>query len=197
MADDPAPPAVLASDAERELVCSQLREAAVDGRLTLDEFTQRVDRALAARTRAALAVVTGDLPAVRAGRPPVRSSVAVMSTVDRRGFWRVGDHSFVVAVMGNCRLDLRGALIGGPVTVIDARVLMGSLEVVVPQGVEVELEGASFMATRKSKLNGPPPPTGAPVVRITGFAVMGSVTVRDSPTLGERLRGAIDRTLGA
>jgi hypothetical protein len=69
--------------------------------------------------------------------------------------------------------------------------------VVVPQGVEVELEGTSFMASRRARLKGPPPAAGAPVVRITGFAVMGGVTVRDSPTLGERLRGAIDRTLGA
>src|SRR2546429_929816 len=136
---DPGSPAVLASDAEREHVCSQLREAAADGRLTLDEFTARVERALGARTRSDLAVVTGDLPAARAGRPPVRSSVAIMSRVDRRGFWRVGERSVAVAVMGNCRLDLRGALISGPVTVVDAIVFMGRLEVIVPEGVEVEV----------------------------------------------------------
>ncbi len=195
MADD-STPAVLASDAEREHVCSLLREASVEGRLTLDEFSQRVDRALAGRTRADLAAVTSDLPAVRPAREPVRTSVAVLSSVDRRGFWRVGEQSSVVAVMGSCKLDLRGALIAGPVTTIEAVVVMGSLEVIVPEGVEVELEGGSFMGSRTLELAGGPPPIGAPVVRITGMSIMGTVTVRDSPTLRERPSGAVDRMLG-
>ncbi len=195
MTDEPLP-AVLASDAEREHVCSVLRDASVDGRLTLDEFSIRVDRALAARTRADLAAVTADLPSVRPAREPIRASVAVLSSLERTGFWRAGERSGAVAILGSCRLDLRGALISGPVTTIDATVVMGSLEVIVPQGVEVELEGSSFMGSQTVKLNAGPPTTGAPVVRITGTTVMGSVTVRDSPTLGERLGGAIDRMLG-
>jgi Domain of unknown function (DUF1707)/Cell wall-active antibiotics response 4TMS YvqF len=194
---DDGTPAVLASDAEREHSCSVLREASVEGRLTLDEFSLRVDRALAARTRADLLAVTVDLPAVRPSREPIRTSVAVLSSMDRRGFWRVGEQSGAVAVLGSCTLDLRGALISGPVTTIDATVVMGSLEVIVPEGIEVELDGVCFMGSRTVKLAGGPPAIGAPVVRITGTTVMGSVTVRDSPTLGERLSGALDRMLGA
>ena len=40
-----------------------LEKHAAAGRLTLDEFTERVDRALACRTHGDLAAVTADLPA--------------------------------------------------------------------------------------------------------------------------------------
>jgi uncharacterized protein DUF1707 len=41
---------VRASDAERERTVAQLRDAAAEGRLTLDEFSQRVEDAYAAKS---------------------------------------------------------------------------------------------------------------------------------------------------
>lgn len=52
--------AALASDADRELASSRLEDAYADGRLTQDEFNDRTDRALTARTH-------GDLDAVLHG----------------------------------------------------------------------------------------------------------------------------------
>jgi len=204
---DEITPAVLASDAEREGACEVLRQASVDGRLTLDEFSQRVERALVARTRSELQAITADLPAAVPGappvrgtprrvRPPVRWSVAIMSGVSRKGFWRVDEGTNAVAFMGGCKLDLRGAVISSPVTEINAVAIMGGVDVVVPYGVEVELEGVAIMGGKDLKLNGPPPHPGAPIIRINAFALMGGVTVRDSPTLGERLRTAIEDHLG-
>lgn len=184
-------PPVLASDAERERACTILREASVDGRLTLDEFSQRIGRALAARTRDQLAEVTRDLPAVlppsAVRRLPVRWSVALLGGVERRGFWRVGELSWAIAFMGGCNLDLRGAAISAPVTTINAISVMGGVDVIVPPGVEVELEGVAVMGSKTLKLSGPPPGPGAPVVRVNAFALMGSVTVRDRPSLGTGL----------
>jgi hypothetical protein len=68
--------------------------------------------------------------------------------------------------------------------------------VIVPFGVEVELEGVAIMGTKEAKLTGPPPAPGAPVVRINAFSLMGTVTVRDRARLGERLRKAIEERLG-
>jgi len=54
---------ILASDKERDSVVDVLRDAYTDGRLTLDEFEERMAAAYAARTWTDLRQLTGDLPA--------------------------------------------------------------------------------------------------------------------------------------
>ncbi len=48
--------------ADRERMVDALKAAFVQGRLTKDEFDERIDQALAARTDAELAAVTADIP---------------------------------------------------------------------------------------------------------------------------------------
>ena len=55
-------------DAERDAVIAQLRRHVGDGRLTLDEFEQRVEDVTRARTGADLRAVTRDLPPLQAPR---------------------------------------------------------------------------------------------------------------------------------
>jgi hypothetical protein len=50
------------SDADRDAVAAQLREHYAQGRLTMDELNERLDRVFAARTNLELAAVTADLP---------------------------------------------------------------------------------------------------------------------------------------
>jgi hypothetical protein len=57
-----------ASDSEREAIVARLRQAAGEGRLTVEELTERIDAAYAATTRDELEPLTADLPAAR--RPP-------------------------------------------------------------------------------------------------------------------------------
>ena len=52
--DGEKPAGIRASDAERDATVERLRAATGDGRLTLAEFDQRMDRATSARTRAEL-----------------------------------------------------------------------------------------------------------------------------------------------
>src|SRR5215469_6648691 len=54
-----------ASDSDRAQVIDNLKAAYVDGLVTKDEFDARVSQALAARSRAELALLTGDLPAAQ------------------------------------------------------------------------------------------------------------------------------------
>jgi hypothetical protein len=56
-------PELRASDDDREQVVHALQRHTAAGRLSLDEYADRVDRALAARTHGELAAVVGDLPA--------------------------------------------------------------------------------------------------------------------------------------
>jgi hypothetical protein len=51
-----------ASDEDRERIVEVLQRHTAAGRLSLDEFAERVDAACAARTLGELAVVTRDLP---------------------------------------------------------------------------------------------------------------------------------------
>lgn len=56
-------PDLRASDADRERVVRSLERHTSAGRLSLDEYADRVERALRARTHGELATVLGDLPA--------------------------------------------------------------------------------------------------------------------------------------
>jgi hypothetical protein len=72
---DPVDPSLRASDADRDAVAARLREAHAEGRLTTEEFTERLDAAYAARTHGDLVPLTRDLP-VPGGGPrhlPARS----------------------------------------------------------------------------------------------------------------------------
>ena len=170
------------SAAQKERAYDLLRQACVDDRLTLDELGQRVELVERAMTTAELQSAIADLAAAPARLPrPAVSTTAVMSEVSRVGRWRVAERIVSTAVMGKCKLDLRHAVVEAPVTTISARVLMGELEVIVPRGVEVELDTTVVMGNRSLHGQDQLPPEGAPVVRITGVAVMGAVNVRVAP----------------
>lgn len=104
-------PSLRVGDAERERVVDELTGHCGAGRLTLEELSDRVERALGARTEIEFAEVTRDLPASRAGaplpapagspRPSGRWVVALMSESVRRGRWRPAPRTRAVAVMGS------------------------------------------------------------------------------------------------
>jgi hypothetical protein len=81
---------VRASDAARERVARSLGAHLAAGRLSLDEFSDRVDRAYRAATLDELQALTADLPGdSKALAPPTRSS--------RRPFWP-GNHPFITRI---------------------------------------------------------------------------------------------------
>jgi Domain of unknown function (DUF1707)/Cell wall-active antibiotics response 4TMS YvqF len=175
-------PAVRASDAERETTVALLRRHAVDGRLTLEEFAERMSLAYEAKTRDDLDELTRDLPAEVATTPARRRKrrrwvVAVMGGSDRRGRFRVGPHMNVITVMGGANIDLRQAELDEPEATITIVSLMGGANVVVPEGVDVELTGISIMGGKGYRPGAKAPPPGAPFVRVRAFTLMGGVTV--------------------
>jgi uncharacterized protein DUF1707/cell wall-active antibiotic response 4TMS protein YvqF len=179
-------PAVRASDAEREAVVARLQTAAGEGRLALDELADRLDRALAAVTRSELDALTADLPEEEAPAPPAAKArrwiVGIMGGGDHKGRWRIASRCRVVNIMGGADLDLTGAVVEGPETEIQVFSLMGGSDIVVPDGVHVELSGFAFMGGNDLRLEGrPPPPPGAPVVRVRAWSVMGGTDVKRAP----------------
>jgi Domain of unknown function (DUF1707)/Cell wall-active antibiotics response 4TMS YvqF len=183
--DESAQLQMRASDEDRRRVVDGLREHLVAGRLTLDEFSERVDRAHAARTVGELEAVTGDLPPAPPSpaqtRKPKRWTVAVMGELARRSRWRVAEHAVAIAVMGSCTLDLRKAEIESGEIEITAIAFMGSVDVVVPEGLDVEVSGFAVMGSRSERVADAPPLRGSPLVHVRAVALMGDVTVRSKP----------------
>jgi hypothetical protein len=181
-----------ASDAEREAVVARLRDAASEGRLTVEELAERIDAAYAATTRAELEPLTADLPDVpmttattsppASGGLPARATsslvLGILGGGDRKGRWRVPSRMTVVNVMGGADLDLREAVLDAPEVEITVWSLMGGSDVIVPDGVHVELEGFALLGGNRLRLEGPPPPPGAPVVRVRAWSLMGGTDVK-------------------
>ena len=67
-------PSLRIGDRERDAVAAELREHYAHGRLTLEEFNQRIDAVFAAKTQNDLSRLTADLPHVRSGGAPLPSS---------------------------------------------------------------------------------------------------------------------------
>jgi uncharacterized protein DUF1707/cell wall-active antibiotic response 4TMS protein YvqF len=180
-------PAVLASDAERERAVELMRRGSVDGRLTLEEFAQRMSAAYEARTREELDELTRDLPAESAALPSPRRAagkwiVAVMGGAHRRGRFRLGARTNVITIMGGANLDLRQAELEGPEVTITVLSVMGGANLIVPEGVDVELTGLSIMGGKNYRPGKQRLPPNAPVVRVRGYSVMGGISVVTKPS---------------
>lgn len=191
-----------AADTDREHVAKILHDAMSEGRLTVGELDERLQTVYAAKTLGELEPVTSDLPAPSplpaqhpqqsaadsriGGTPTGSTSIAVMSRSDRNGSWVVPQQYNAVAIMGGVDLDLTQARFAAREVTITVFALMGGVDIVVPDDVEVHVGGVGIMGAfddhtnRKHKKDEPerPLPQGAPTVRITGLALMGGVNVK-------------------
>lgn len=186
--DESRLPDLRAADADRDRVATLLRDHLGEGRLTLEEFSERVDAADASRTLGELDELTRDLPAKtpeptadRSGRRPARHSIAVMSGIERKGRWRIEERTTALAVMGGIDLDLRSAEIVGSEIEIIAVAIMGGIQITVPEGVDVELTGLTVMGGKSNRVRDVPRLYGSPLVRVRAFTLMGGVDVRSRP----------------
>lgn len=186
---------IRASDADRHRAAEVLRDAAADGRLTLDELQERLDGVFAAKTYAELERFTRDLPAsgtspavasvtassLIGGTPGQSFSVAIMSGATRRGVWVVPEAYTAVAFMGGVQLDLRSARFAQREVTIRAFAVMGGVEVIVPDDITVIVEGIGIMGGFDDTGSHSDPLPGSPIVRVTGFAFWGGVEVKRKP----------------
>jgi hypothetical protein len=178
---------LLASDTERGAVEAELGDACAQGRLSVEELSDRLERANAARTRGELAVLVGDLPGTAliaaSDIRPTRWTVAIMGGNVRRGRWRPSERTTGVAVMGGTMLDLREAAIGSRTQHVTAIAVMGGVDVVVPEGTRVELRGVPVMGCTENRVpsHGDALSPAEPVVRVRALALMGGVKVKTIP----------------
>ena len=182
------------SDADREQVNETLREAAGQGRITLDELDSRLDATHAAKTYAELAVITRDLPVQGSatmasassgafpverigGTPGRKLSLAILSGARRKGSWVVPPVFTAVAFLGGVEMDLREARFSERDVKIRAFALLGGVDIVVPDDIDVDVAGIGIMGGFDHKETGSGLPS-APRLRITGLAILGGVNVK-------------------
>lgn len=187
------------SDADRDRAVQHLREHLVEGRLTLEEFSERVELAYRARSADELAVAGDSLPAVRGSgrrRRAARITAALFAHVVRRGRLRLPRLSAVLSVFSDVDLDLRDAQVARATASVATLVAFGNVDVYVPEGVEVDLVGLTVFGHRREW--GRDPARGdAPLVRVWVLALFGTVDVWRVPADQRGDYGEITRALQA
>jgi hypothetical protein len=177
---EPGGSLVRASDADRDRTVAALATASAEGRLTLEEYSDRSGAALIARTLGDLATLTTDLPAtglVPAPPGDAEEITAVLGNESRKGPWVVPPRMAVRSVLGDCHLEMQQAVIAQQVTTIDATVRFGTVTIFVPDGIDVRMTGRAVLGAKSSELQGEPQP-GAPVILVHCDVLFGAVTVR-------------------
>jgi hypothetical protein len=191
-------PDLRASDADREAAVAHLRDAAGEGRLSLDELTQRVEAATAARTQGELAALTADLPApgtVAPGAGPAPYAApagpahqwSVFGDLKRTGGWTIGADTRWNTVFGDIVLDLRQATLPAAELHINATTVFGDIDLRVPEGVAVDVRAHTTFGDVRHDTG-----DGTSRIVLTGRTVFGDVLARHETTpqkLLKRVRG--------
>jgi len=183
-------PAIRASDQDRDAVAQRLQQAFAERRLDDDEFDERMRAALTARTGADLEKLTADLPAPAPGSSvqaaPAAAAghraVAYKSSIRRGGRWRVPERFTSVVYKGSGWLDLRAAELTAPVTTMRVVAYKSRIDILVPPGVRVEMDGfgvsKGWSPEEQQEI---PLPSDAPTVHIRGIAYKSTIETRTKP----------------
>ena len=169
-----------ASDAERERAVVRLREAATEGRLTLEELADRTGLAYGAQSHAELERVTADIPAVTPSPAAAgtRWVLGLFGPVSRRGRWQLGSRTIVLSLFAPVTLDLAGATLPAGEAAITVVGIFGPIVLAVPQHVELETNVISLFAPVREQGSAGPLPPSAPRLRVTGISLFAPIVTR-------------------
>ncbi len=188
---------------DRSTVVGLPQQAAVDGRITADELSQRTAGVQAALTYADLDRLVADLPVVppsrallgRPEQPPARPGwdqrnpmvlSGGASSERRSGPWEVPPYLRLSGDFGSVRLDFREATCTVPVVDIEVSGGAGRVRLVVPEGWGVDTNAVSkgWGSVRNRAQQEPAP--GMPLLVLHGSAGLGSVSVKATAPRGRR-----------
>jgi hypothetical protein len=193
----------------RAQTIERLTDAFARDELGLDEFEDRLNRAYAAEEVPALEALVRDLslePVARqtgvatahtalapvAPSAPRPRAVAILGSVERRGQWAISGSSGALAVLGSVVIDLRDVVLPPGITVIQVSAVLGSIELIVPPNLAVESDGTSILGSFEGIQRVPrDPDPEAPVLRVQGRAVLGSIEVHTRPPESRMARAAL------
>lgn len=169
------------SDAEREHVGELLQRAVGQGIITITEFTERMDAAMAARTRGELNAVLADLPGFILAQPVSRDVLELshhFGELNRRGPWTVPARVRLVGYFGSSLLDFTEAAFSGPAVSLELDKTGGSTTIIIPDGATVNTDGlrVTMGSVKDATIHRIAP--GPLHFVITGRTTMGEVRIR-------------------
>jgi len=131
-------------DVEREAAVERLRDAAGEGRLTLDELDGRLEAALVARTFADLDVLTADLPDTRpATLRPDKESVRLAirrGKIERVGAWHIPRTVTLELAHAVATLDLRHSPLPADGLRLEVEARHSVIHLLAPAGMLIETD---------------------------------------------------------
>ncbi|MFE9725497.1 DUF1707 domain-containing protein [Streptomyces sp. NPDC005794] len=189
----PVPPGELrASHDDRDAAVEQLRDAAAEGRIDLDELDSRLEQALTSKTHAELAVLTADLPRVipPESRPPLVLKGGMHGASRGPGRWEVPSHLVAHGGVGGVKLDFTRTRCNLTEVALEAYGEMAGVTIVIPEAWAVETGGMDPGVGGLKDKTTPDRLPGTPLIRLTGSGGMAGVIIRH-PNRWERrkLRG--------
>ena len=170
------------SDADREQAVVWLRDHVLSGRLTLEDFSDRVEQAYAAQVQADLDAVRSGLPsdpellADVSRRRAMRITGALFAHVVKRGRLKLGRWTFAGGALCDIDLDLRKSQIHGPKTALAVLVGLGNVDVYVPESVNVVVTGLALGGHRREWGDDLARP-GTPEISVRAISIFGTVDV--------------------
>ncbi len=171
-----------ASDDDRIQVAQLLSEAAASGRLSLEEFEDRLSKAYSASTYDELERLADDLPEAmeyrrgKARPAPSTMLLAILSGFERRGRWYIPGRMTTFSLFGGGVVDMRYADYTAPEVEIHAYSILGGQTILLPPEVNVEIDGHGVLGGFDNEAQGSGTP-GAPKVKIKGFSLFGRVGI--------------------
>ncbi|WP_298131634.1 DUF1707 domain-containing protein [Micropruina sp.] len=179
------------SETDRGKVVTLLESAYAEGRITTAEHAERMQAAADAETFDDLVPLTRDLVALDAPSAPTPSwsqapgqagaepelIVTLFGSTERRGRWQPRRNLSVLNLFGGTVLDLREATFTDNTCEINVFCLFGGIEVLVPEGTDLENRALAVFGGAGAKVTTPPAP-GAPKVVLRGFVGFGGVEAR-------------------
>lgn len=123
-----------------------------------------------------------------------RSFIGVFGNVRRSGRWRLAAQASVALAFGDAILDLREAEFESATTDVRVYGAFGDLKIIVPPGVDVQVQGLMVFGDQKVERRGPAQP-GAPKVIVRAYGAFGDVRIKtleigeQEPSLWQRIRG--------
>lgn len=190
MTDEVLPvPADSLNGADRDAAVSRLRDLFGAGELSYERFSTAIDQSLAATTHEELEAALVGIPSLvrlspatqRLSRPVVIE--ARMSSLDLGTGFQLGAETTVIASIGSVCLDLTAATWDSREVDLHLEATTGSIDVIVPRGVLIQLVRAKGQVVLE---NIEPPVPGAPRLRIEASARTGVIRISHAAAQVER-----------
>jgi hypothetical protein len=205
-----AHPTKIAVRERRERVVAQLTESFARDEIGIEAFETRIDAAFCCQTGAEFDELVADLrhpddsegaamvvaqtelvqdegmagvregSLARVASPPVLR--ALFSNIERCDQSAMPRGAKVEAIFGNVELDLRQTALDSGVTEIRVKAIFGSVEIIVPADITVEVHGSGVFGNFEGTTRTTADPD-APTLRIVGSAVFASVVIKTLPPL--------------